>query len=140
MDAPTTPSLHVCPGDSFLVPPTDPARIRNSPLGLSSDYYRRLLIFDGSGRTWRVEDVRTDRGVTFLDRLLRKTLNARLVCRAAPDVEMQQVVDELCSIVDSDSDDLYNQFVSHNELKRLFRSARSPGELIEVARRLGDAG
>jgi hypothetical protein len=41
------------------------------------------------------------------------------------------------TLVDEDETDLYDQFVSKEELKALFRSARDAAELIDVARNLG---
>jgi hypothetical protein len=140
MDAPIAPALYVCPSDSFSPSPEDPTVVRTNARGLRSDYFRRLLIFDSSGRTWKVKDVRPERSVTFWDRVFGRMLNARLICYAAPDVEMPQIVHELCSLVDSDPDDLYDQFVSHQELKAMFRAAASPAEVIDIAQRLGGAG
>src|SRR5205809_593837 len=109
MDAPTSPAIHLCPGDSFLVETGDPTAIRNTPRGLAGDYYRRLIIFDTTGRAWKVDDVELERGATFADRLFGRTLNGHLVCRAAPEISMQKIVEELCSLVSSDPDDLYDQ-------------------------------
>ena len=140
MDAPTSPALYICPGDSFSPSPEDPTVVRTTARGLKGDYLRRLLIFDRSGQSWKVDDVRPERNVTFWDRIFGRMLNVRLICRAAPDVTMQQVVEQLCSLVDGDPDDLYDQFVSHEELKAMFRAAASPAELVDVAQRLGGAG
>lgn len=40
-------------------------------------------------------------------------------------------------LIDEDSTDLYDQFLSPAELKALFRSARDASELILAARHLG---
>jgi hypothetical protein len=140
MDAPIAPAICVCPGDSFVVETDDPTAIRNTPRGLTKEYYRRLIIFDTAGRAWKVDRVQPERNATIADRLLGRKLQARLICRTAPEIKMPQIVETLCSLVDDDPDDLYDQFVTHDELKEMLRGAKSPTELVSVARHLGGAG
>jgi len=51
---------------------------------------------------------------------------------------LAEVAERLCSCVDRDPSDLYDQFVSRDELEALFRKAASTPELIAVARNLGE--
>jgi hypothetical protein len=51
---------------------------------------------------------------------------------------LAEIAEVLCSCIDRDPDDLYDQFVTHDELKALFRAATSAPELIEKARTLGE--
>lgn len=44
----------------------------------------------------------------------------------------------ICALIDEDPDDLYDQFVSHDDLKSLVGSAVNPDELLEVVRSLGE--
>lgn len=50
---------------------------------------------------------------------------------------LNEVVESIVQLIDSDPDDLYDQFVSHNELKQLFRLAKAPTAIIELAKNLG---
>ena len=52
---------------------------------------------------------------------------------------LAEIAEVLCSCVDRDPDDLYDQFVTHDELKALFRGATSPPELMPAAIYLVDA-
>ena len=50
---------------------------------------------------------------------------------------LADIAEDLCRLVDIDPDDIYSQFGSHDELKRLLRSAVTPNDLLTVASRLG---
>lgn len=72
----------------------------------------------------------------FFDRF-RRTLPVNIRYGQPADDATQEAVAMLEQLVDGDQTDLYNQFVSHTELKGLLRSARNPPELISIARYLG---
>jgi hypothetical protein len=55
-------------------------------------------------------------------------------------VPISQVAELLCSCVNGDPDDLFDQFVTREELKSLFRNAESPLALITLAQSHGEPG
>ena len=50
---------------------------------------------------------------------------------------LSDLADVLCKVVDEDPDDLYDQWVSHEELKELFRSAVTFDRLTHLVETLG---
>lgn len=130
----TFPALAVSPGNSFLVVESIPAT--GSVTALRRGYFSRLYLFDSAGLRWPV--VQVSALPSFLDRLLGRLVAVQLTFGAPELVPLGQIASDLCALVDAD-DDLYCQFVSHEELKAMLRQAASPGALIAIGRDLGEA-
>ncbi len=71
--------------------------------------------------------------------MFNRTLTVDLQIGVQGSPAVADVAQDLCNCIDRDPDDLYDQFVSHIELKEMFRAAASAPELIELARTLGEA-
>lgn len=127
------PALAVSIDDSFSVIEELPRSATSTAL---RSYFSESYIFDTTGRRWPVQHV--EASPSLLDRLLNRRVAIRVGLGKPSAVALADVVDDLCALVDADPDDLYCQFVSAAELKKLFRDASTPAELIAVARSLGE--
>lgn len=132
---PALPAIAVAPGDSFHVVDALDEMNSATPGGLEG-YYGSVRLFDRDGLSWPVTAI-PEREPSFLDKLLGRRLAIRLELGTPVETPVAVVAEQLCALVDADPDDLYDQFVSHDELVALFRAATSPAELIELVRKLG---
>lgn len=101
-------------------------------------FFDGLKFFDSSGKTWEVETAVLKRKPSVVDRLLNRRVALDLQMRPPCQPALVSIAELLCSCVDRDPDDLYDQFVSHEKLKALFRTAVSAPGLIQLARTLGE--
>jgi hypothetical protein len=101
-------------------------------------FFDGLRFFDISGDEWIVARVIPGREPGLLDRWTNRQVEVDLQFGPPHRPALSEIIERLCSCVDRDPDDIYDQFVTHDELKALFRAARSPQELIHSARTLGD--
>lgn len=134
MDDIRFPAVAVSPGESFYVTSSIPAQA--SVKALRSCHFERLYLFDSSGHRWRVKSIHAS--PSRLDRLLNRVVPVALSFDDAGPARAADVAEELCTILDRDPDDIYNQWISHDELKQRFRSCSSVVGLIELARTLGE--
>ena len=136
------PAVAVSRGNSFLVLRALDSLHRCSRLALVNGYYADLVLYDAAGRAWPVIDATPARRLTPLGRWLARTVyNPRVAVRvryAEPRrYDLAELKRELTALIDADPDDLYDQFVSHDELKGLVSRAATRAELIMVAETLG---
>jgi len=101
-------------------------------------FFEGLRFFDSSGSVWEVGAAVPKRKPGALDRLLNRRVEMDLRIEPSRQPALAEVAELLCSCVDRDPGDLYDQFVTRDELKILFRSAASAPELIKRARTLGE--
>jgi len=135
-DGPKFPAIAVCPRDSFSVVQAMAGLEAASPRGLESGYFERLYIVDSNGDRWRVARVETTSARPKGP--FGKLIGVQLFLSPPDRPLLAEVADDLCQLVDADRDDLYDQFVTHEELKLLFRSAPTIERLIAVAANLGE--
>ena len=100
-------------------------------------FFRGLRFLDSAGDSWQVKEAVPKRAPRLLDKLLNRQIEMDVQLSGPERRPISDVAEELCACVDRDPGDVYCQFVGHDELKRLFRSASSVDELLEHARRLG---
>ena len=105
-------------------------------------YFDDLILYDAAGFAWQVTEVVPAILVTPIKRWQARFLyNPRTTVTlhyAEPRrYELDEVRSDLARLIDSDPDDLYDQFVTHEELKGLLARAQSPNEVIRVAETLG---
>lgn len=110
-----------------------------SVAAIRNGFFEGIRFFDTSGTEWRVESAVPQHRPGILDRVFNRTLTVDLQIGVQGSPAVADVAQDLCNCVDRDPDDLYDQFVSHIELKEMFRAAASAPELIELARTLGEA-
>jgi len=108
-----------------------------SALGWEKGYFEDLGYFDSSGRLWPVTRASLSRKMTFIDRLLNRSFTVSLEFSEPQENASELAKQLICELIDNDADDLYSQFVSHSELKELIKKAKSPKELISIAKTLG---
>jgi hypothetical protein len=108
-----------------------------TPAAIASGELEGLSYFDSVGKLWRVSHIDAPR-LGWLQRLVNPTVTVLPSFEPALEDQLSSVADALCQIVDADRDDLYNQFVTHEELKALFLEADSPEALIQAALALGE--
>jgi hypothetical protein len=101
-------------------------------------FFDGLRFFDSSGTEWEVRAAVPKRKPGALDRLLNRRIGMELQIGPPRQPALAEVAELLCSCVDRDPDDIYDQFVTHDELKAHFRAAASAPELIERAGNLGE--
>jgi hypothetical protein len=136
------PAVAVSRGNSFLVVRALDSLHRCSRLALVNGYYADLVLYDGAGRAWQVIGATPARRLTRLGRWLARTVyNPRVavsVRYAEPrPYDLAELKHELTTLIDLDPDDLYDQFVTHDELKGLVSRAATRAELFRVAETLG---
>ena len=129
----TFPAIAVSPDDPFLV--VDALPTESNVRALRNGYFSGMYFFDMTGARWPVASLDASPGL--LDRLLNRRVPVQIVLGEPSSVDVATVARELCALVDRDPDDVYDQFVSHDELKRMFTSSASAAELIAAARTLG---
>jgi hypothetical protein len=106
-------------------------------LGWRKGYFEDLSYFDSSGTLWEVTRANLSKKMTFIDRLLNRRFAVSLKFGEPQENAMELAKQLICESIDNDPDDLYDQFVSHSELKELIKKAKSPKELISIAETLG---
>ncbi len=136
------PAVAVSRGDSFLVVRALDLLHRCSRVALVNGYYTDLVLYDAAGQAWQVIDATPARRLTGLGRWLARTVyNPRVavsVRYAEPrPYDLAELKHELTALIDRDPDDLYDQFVTHDELKGLVSRAATLAELFRVAETLG---
>jgi hypothetical protein len=130
------PALWIANEGSFGV--TDKPLVEGSFLAFRNGFFHGLCFFDSSGTEWIVERAVPASAPAILDRILNRRLRLELRFVLSRRASVAEIAERLCSCVDRDPDDLYDQFVTHRELKASFRAATAPAELIERARTLGE--
>jgi hypothetical protein len=107
-------------------------------VALRNGFFEGLRFFDSAGVEWKVAAAVPRRKPGIVDKLLNRRVEMDLRMEPPREPALGEVAELLCSCVDRDPDDLYDQFVTHDELKSLFRAASSAPQLIEHARNLGE--
>jgi hypothetical protein len=100
-------------------------------------FFRGLRFLDAAGDSWVVSEVIFERPPNIFDRLPNRKLRVELRLPGPEKRPLSEIAELLCACVDWDPGDIYTQFVDPEELKSLFRSARSVHELLHHARTLG---
>jgi len=129
------PALWIAREGSFDV--RDEPATTCSWVAYRNGYFNGLQILDSAGDSWLVTRALPKRPPTLLDKLLNRQIDVELDLSGPELRPLSVVAEQLCACVDRDPGDVYCQFVEHDELKRLFRSARSVEELLLHARSLG---
>ncbi len=137
-EEPCFPAIAVGRGDSFsVVRSLD--ELATATCGGLGTFYRELYVFDSKGLLWPVQ-AEPQAGVPgVLDRLLNRRITLQLRLGKPRTSQLSVVAEWLCDLVDADRDDVYGQFVTHDELKRRFRASVTAKELIEHAGSLGES-
>jgi hypothetical protein len=130
---PRFPAIAISLGDSFNV--AESMLDEASPRALKNGYFERLYFFDSNGELWRV--VQVEKTSAPSKGPLGKRVGVRLSLSTPERPHISEVAEDLCRLVDEDPDDLYDQCMTHEELKELFRSAGTATELIAAAGSLG---
>ncbi|MEW6756299.1 MAG: hypothetical protein AB1505_35810 [Candidatus Latescibacterota bacterium] len=133
-DQPAFPVIAISPGDSFLVMNSPDWRCSRG--GWHGGYFEGLILFDSAGRLWPTKAA-LERPFGLVDHIFSRVLPVQLNYGHPQDGKTADAIAMLEALVDADPDDLYDQFVTHDELKTLFREAKNPAELIGIARTLG---
>ena len=130
------PAVWIANEGSFGV--TDKPLVEGSLVAFRNGFFDRLCFFDSSGTEWVVERAVPKSAPGILDRILNRRLRVELRFALSREASVAEIAERLCSCIDRDPDDLYDQFVTHQELKAVFRASTTPAELIERARTLGE--
>ena len=133
----TYPAIAVSKGDSFLVISALCELTTCTPYALRQGYFQSLSVYDCAGLLWPVVSAAPSRPLSVWDRLFNWRITVSVQFGEPRDDAKDIVLELLCGLIDNDPDDLYDQFVSHEELKEKFRAAQTPAELVEIARTLG---
>ncbi|MBV9850335.1 MAG: hypothetical protein JO250_11720 [Armatimonadetes bacterium] len=104
---------------------------------LENGYYRGLILLDSAGIFWVVKDAAPVHAPSFLDRLLGRRISIQLDIGPPQQASLSSIIKKVCEVIDNDPDDVYDQFVTHEELKEKLRGCRSAEELIRVSDTLG---
>jgi hypothetical protein len=130
------PAVWIANEGSFGV--IDKPIVDGSFLAFRNGFFDGLCLFDSSGTEWVAERAVPRSAPGILDRILNRRLQVDLRFGLSRQASVAETAERLCSCVDRDADDLYDQFITHQELKAMFRAATTPAELIEWARTLGE--
>ena len=132
------PALAVSPENSFIV--IDEAPTLCNYLGWRKGYYNGLLLYDSIGRLWRVARSTPTKPPGLLTRLLNRRMEVQLDYDEPVSDGLSEVSELVAQLIDDDPDDLYDRFVTHDELKSMFRAAKTPADFIGLAKNLGGIG
>jgi hypothetical protein len=135
MSSPRFPAIAICPGDSFTVVESLAQLEAASPKALRTGYFDRLYLFDSAGERWRI--ARSETTSARITGPFGKLVGVQLSFAAPERPSLSEVVEDLCRLIDSDPDDVYNQFQTHDELKQRFRAALTSNDLLTAASSLG---
>jgi hypothetical protein len=104
--------------------------------GWERGWFVGFWLFDSSGLLWQVENATPGEspGVLRKGRMIR----FNLMLAPPQNNRMPDVVKRMCAMVDSDPEDLYDQFMSHAQFKKKLEAATTATELIELVCTLGD--
>jgi hypothetical protein len=125
-----------------LIPSSDVFSVMEAPdwrcttLGWRNGFFEDLQVFDSAGRLWPTS-VQLDRPIGVLDRLFNRKRRVQVSFDPPREEALPLVIPMLEKLVDRHPDGLYDQFLTHDELKARFRSAKTPVDLIELVRTLG---
>ncbi len=133
------PAIAVAPGDSFRVISGLDELSRCNFLAVRNGYFKQLFLFDSHGLVWPVAHAELDRPPSLWDRLLNRRFGVTLQFAEPRENGLEYAKSALCELIDNDPDDLYDQFVPHDELKTLVRAAEDAAALIDTAETLGAA-
>jgi hypothetical protein len=128
------PALWIAEEGSFGV--TDEPLTRCSYFAYRRGFWQGLRFLDADGRSWIVQEAVVTRRPRLLDRLLNRSIGVSLRLSGPLQLPLPDVIELLCSCLERDPDEVYDQFSSRDELKALFRSARTVPELLHHARTL----
>lgn len=108
-----------------------------SYLALQKEYFTSLSYFDSTGRLWPVSSIVLEKQPSFLGKLFNFEIPISIEIGEPINNSLDVAKKIICTLIDKDPDDLYDQFVSHEELKGLVKEAHSPTELIQAIGSLG---
>jgi hypothetical protein len=137
VSVPRFPAIAICPGDSFTVVESLNPLAAVSPHALQSGYLTRLYLFDSDGRRWRIASFETTPANPRSP--FGKLVGVQLSLSAPERPPLSDIVEDLCRLVDFGPDDLYNQFVTRDALKSMFRAVPTPSDLLAAASSLGES-
>jgi hypothetical protein len=133
---PQFPGIAVWSGEMFLVTDSLAPLEMTSEAALRSGSFARLYLFDSQGLRWPVAGV--ERTGERPQGPFGKAIGIRLIWAPPQRPLLSEVAEALCVIVAADPDDIYNQFMTHEQLMALFRSAATPHDLIAAAASRGE--
>jgi len=102
-------------------------------------YYEDLSLYDSSGVMWQVLSVKPLSKPSLFSRLFNSTMNVDISIGKAVENAKDMALKYIFDLIDNDPDDLYCQFVTHEELKDKMRLSETPSDLIEIAQTMGGA-
>ena len=129
------PALWIAVEGSFGV--SDEPLTQCSCVAYRNGFFQGLRFLDAGGDSWVVSEAIFERQPGILDRLLNRKLKVELRLSGPEHRPLSDIAEMLCTCVDRDPGDVYTQFVNQEELKGLFRSAKSVQELLHLTRTLG---
>jgi len=103
--------------------------------GWNSGYFKDLTLLDSEGSYWEVKaeiDHQPKLWERILNRRIKVGINFQYICDGK-----EKAVEDICLLLDKDTTDLYDQFVSKEELKTEFTKAQSAKEIVHLATTLG---
>jgi len=133
MHAPCFPAIAVSHGDSFHVVQSAPDGV--SAQALRSGYLERLYLFDSHGERWRV--ARVERTSKRPNGPFGALVGVRLSFAPPDRPPLSEIAEALCHLVDAEPDGPYEQLITREALKVLFRSAPTASALIAAASNRG---
>lgn len=132
---PVFPVLAIDPKGSFIGLPSAKYLETASPTALRNGYFERLYLYDSAGERWPIAEATPMSAPRHS--VLGRVVDVRLTFGAPEAASTASIAEVLCSLIDLDPDDLYDQWISHEELKRRLRASHSSEELISIATALG---
>src|SRR5262245_57070999 len=111
------------------VMPVNAVQDRCSVVAWRRGYFRGLFYFDSNGLIWRVVEATPRTQPSLVQRLLNSKLRVDLRLDSPEHANLDEIKGRLVQIIDQDPDDLYDQFVSHEELKSMIRRSTTAAEI-----------
>ncbi len=105
-------------------------------LGWRNGYFRGLAYLDSDGYWWPVVEAKLPKPISALDRVLNRNLKVSLKLGDPVPDGVALAKTRMIKMLDLDPDDIYDQFLTHEELKKHIMDAKGPSELIEITNNL----
>ena len=136
MNSPALPYISYIPGKHFSVFDNPPSSVANW-LAVKRNRKHPSFAFDSNGRHWEEIWAVDDHSFGLFARIFNMVRPVDFSFKEAAPIALAEMTRVLCDIIDNDPDDLYDQWMPHNKVKRHLREQKTPAELVWFAQDLG---
>ena len=138
-DDPQPPFLVIREGSAFWVEDQPIGEMSVTPQAFDEGVFFDTCCYDRTGRLWRVRTAALEQSRSIVNRLMPwRQLPVDVVLDSPASVSLPQVVSRLRVVLASGNEfcEWLNQRVALDDLRQRFEGCASPGDVIDIARRI----